>query len=78
MTKVLPSVAISILASGISWGDSCKFNEFPSSHSIIITNTLAILLEVMLPIHYKSSLIALNFKLMDFAGELFSDGVTLC
>lgn len=78
MAKVLPRAAISILASGIIWGDSCKFNEFPSSQSIIVTNMLAILLLIMLPIHYKASSIALNFNSMNSACELFSNGDTLC
>ena len=78
MAKALPWAAISILASGIIWGDSCKFNEFPSSQSIIVTNMLAIPLLIMLLIHYKPSFIARNFNSMNSAWELFSDGDTLC
>lgn len=78
MAKVLPGAAFSILASGIIWGDSCEFNEFLSGQSITVTNMLAILLLIMLPIHYKPSFIALNFNSMNSACELFSDVDTLC
>lgn len=78
MAKVLPRAAISILSSRIIWGDSCKFNEFPSSQSITVNNMLAILLLIMLQIHYKPSFIALSFNSMNFACELLSDGDTLC